>query len=203
TKNKKGKTIHIKSESIQSTNNGELRVVQPSSSSSSAGRTLDNFSVSQTGAVNYSVPLTLPKGIKDIAPIIGIGFNSQAANGIVGWGWNITGLSTITKIPATDYHDGTIDGVDFDDLDRFALDGQRLVLQSGTYGAPNSIYQTENYSNLKIIAYGTSPYGPLLGPAYFIVYYPDGSRAWYGNTGSSYGILEWAVCRREDPQGNY
>ncbi|WP_430409561.1 RHS repeat-associated core domain-containing protein [Kordia sp.] len=169
----------------------------------SSGSTPDEFAVSLSGAASYRVPLTLPPGIKDIAPSIALSFSSQAANGLAGWGWNIEGLSTITRISSTKYHDGFIDGVDFDNKDRFALDGQRLLLKSGTYGANSSEYQTENFSNVKIKAYGTSPYGSSYGPSYFIVFYPDGTRAWYGNAGSSRGRLEWALYKRQDPQGNY
>lgn len=103
----------------------------------------------------------------------------------------------------TKHHDNIIDGVDFDSKDRFALDGQRLMLKSGSYGKNGSEYQTEIYSNIKIKAYGTSPYGSSYGPSYFVVFYPDGTRAWYGNSGYSRGRLEWALYKRQDPQGNY
>ncbi|MEL0651638.1 RHS repeat-associated core domain-containing protein [Algibacter sp. TI.3.09] len=172
-------------------------------SSGTAGTTPGVFNVSLSGAATYNIPINLPPGIKDIAPNISLEFSSQAANGLAGWGWNISGLSTITRIPSTQYHDGIIDGVDFDSYDRFTLDGQRLLSKSGTYGAANSEYQTENYSNLKVKAYGTNPYGASYGPSYFIVFYPDGTRAYYGNAGSSRGRLEWALYKREDPQGNY
>lgn len=119
---------------------------------------------------------------------------------MAGWGWNISGLSTISRIPSTTFHDNIIDGVDFDNTDRFALDGQRLVLKSGTYGASGSEYQTENYSNIKVKAYGTSPYGSSFGPSYFMVYYPDGTRAYYGNGYGSRGRLEWALYKRIDPR---
>ncbi|NMH89894.1 RHS repeat-associated core domain-containing protein [Flavivirga algicola] len=170
-------------------------------SSATAGTTPGLFNVSLNGAANYAVPISLPPGIKDVAPNISLAFSSQSANGLAGWGWNIAGLSTITRIPSTLQHDGIIDAVDFDSYDRYALDGQRLLRKSGTYGAANSEYQTENYSNLKIRAYGTHPYGASYGPSYFIVFYPDGTRAYYNSIGSS--RLEWVLHKRQDPQGNY
>ena len=111
-------------------------------------------------------------------------------------------MSTISRIPATKYYDNKQDGIDFKD-DRFSIDGQRLIIKSGTYGANGSVYQTENYSNVKVVAYGNSPYGSTYGPSYFIVYYPNGTRAWYGNAGNSRSRLEWAIFRWRDPQGNY
>ncbi|MFV0248974.1 MAG: RHS repeat-associated core domain-containing protein, partial [Tenacibaculum sp.] len=167
-----------------------------------AGSTAGSLSVSLTGAANYSIPIMIPPGIKNIAPNIALSYSSQAANGLAGWGWNISGLSTISRMPATSYYDGKHDGIDFKD-DRFSIDGQRLILKTGTYGASGSVYQTENYSNIKVVAYGSSPYGSAYGPSYFIVYYPNGTRAWYGNAGNSRSRLEWAIYKWQDPQGNY
>jgi len=164
-----------------------------------AGATAGSLSVNLQGGVNYTIPVTTPSGIKDILPNIGITYNSQTANGLAGWGWNISGVSTITRIPSTKYHDGFIDPVDLDSSDRYALDGQRLLLKSGTYGDANSEYQTEKFSNLKIKAFGSH----LHSPSYFIVYYPNGSRAWYGNSGNSRSDLEWSIYKFEDPQGNF
>ena len=173
-----------------------------SMSSSSVGRTTDKLAVSLNGSVSYNVPIKLPVGIQDITPVIGLSFSSHASNGLVGWGWNISGLSSISRVPSTKYHDGSVDGVDFDSKDRFALDGQRLLLKSGIYGATNSEYETENYSNIKVRAHGTSPFGSDYGPSYFVVYYPDGSRGWYG-TGTGSGRLEWVLTRYQDSQGNF
>ena len=172
-------------------------------SSATAGSTAGSFAVSLTGAATYSIPFSLPPGIKDLVPNLGLSFSSQAGNGLAGWGWNVSGLSTISRIPSTKFHDGIIDPVDFDALDRFSINGQRLVLKRGIYGAPDSEYETENYSNVKIVGQGTSPHGSSYGPSYFIVYYPDGSRAWYGNSADSNGLLEWSLTRKEDAQGNY
>ncbi|MCG7501719.1 FG-GAP-like repeat-containing protein [Tenacibaculum sp. Mcav3-52] len=167
-----------------------------------AGSTAGSLSVSLTGGASYSIPIMIPPSIKNVAPNIAISYSSQGANGLAGWGWNISGLSTISRIPATKYYDNKHDGIDYND-DRFSIDGQRLILKSGTYGANGSIYQTENYSNIKVVAHGTSPYGVSYGPEYFIVYYPNGTRTWYGKSGNSRSRLEWAIFRSRDPQGNY
>ena len=167
------------------------------------GRVAGELMVTPTGAATYIVPIAVPPGIREVAPSIALTYNSQGGDGIAGWGWNLTGLSTISRVGATLHHDGVIDPVDFDALDRFALDGQRLLLKNtnDTYGADQTEYQTENYSNIKIIAQGSTPINGTNAPLYFVVYYPDGSRAWYGQ-GNSLGQLEWAISRWEDPQGN-
>lgn len=152
------------------------------------------LSVSSTGGANYEVPIEVPPGIKGVQPAISLGYNSQEGNGIAGYGWNINGISVITRIPSSNYHDGVIDGIDFDNLDRFALDGQRLILKSGNYGANGAIYQTENYSNIKVESKGTSTYGP----SYFIVQYPDGSKAYYGWSSDSRSPSNYAISFWED-----
>ena len=168
----------------------------------SSGKTTGTLSVSLTGAAVYAVPLTLPPGIDKVIPELALTYNSQSGDGLAGFGWNLSGLSSITRIPSTKYHDGVIDPVDFDNLDRFALDGQRLVLKSGTYGGNNAQYETENYSNLKITSHGFSNIAGVFGPSYFMVRYPDGSIAQYGisQSGAS-SHLEYALSYWQNPQG--
>jgi len=166
------------------------------------GNTPGQLDVSLTGGATYAVPISVPPGIKDVVPQIGLAYNSQAGPGQAGWGWNITGLSSISRIPETTFHDGEIDGVDFDNKDRYALDGQRLILESGTYGVDGSVYVTENYSNIKVKAFGVHRSGTTYGPLYFEVYYPNGNIATYGNYNSSTSKLSWGISRWADPQGN-
>ena len=105
-----------------------------SNSTYAVGTTPSRSEVSPTGAFTYTVPIAVPPGIQDVQPNIALTYNSQSGNGLAGWGWNISGLSSISRAASTPHHDGVVDGVNFDALDRFALDGQRLILTSGTYG---------------------------------------------------------------------
>ena len=170
-------------------------------SSPGIGETPGYLSVSLTGAATYEVPVAAPQGIKGIAPQISIRYNSQASAGVAGYGWNIGGLSVITRIASSAYHDDVIDEVDFDAIDRFALDGQRLILKSGTYGSDGAVYETENYSKLKIVSHGTSPYGANYGPEYFVVYYPDGSKAWYGSRPDTKSQTTFAISSWQNHNG--
>lgn len=165
------------------------------------GSIVADLSVSSTGGVNYSVPINVPPGLNGIQPEISLDFDSQSGNGLAGWGWNVSGISVITRIPSTLFHDNQIDPVDFDLDDRFALDGQRLIVKSGTYGASGSVYQTEQYSNLKIVAYGSGPVTGVQGPEYFKVFYPDGSIGHYGTTPNSRSHTDYAITHWENPQG--
>jgi hypothetical protein len=165
------------------------------------GETPGFLSVSLTGAATYDVPIAVPQGIKGIAPEISIRYNSQSGAGVAGYGWNLGGLSVISRIPSTQYHDNKIDAVDFDTSDRFALDGQRLIVKTGTYGGDGAVYETENYSKLKIVSHGLSPFGASYGPAYFVVYYPDGSKAWYGSQPDSKSRTTYAISSWQDHNG--
>ncbi|MBU2039152.1 MAG: hypothetical protein KKH95_08415, partial [Gammaproteobacteria bacterium] len=84
----------------------------------------------------------------------------RPSSGSMGIGWSIAGLSSISRCPTDLTRDGFIDGVDYDDNDQFCLDGQRLVLVSGTHGADGAEYRTEINGFDKIIAQGSAGNGP-------------------------------------------
>ncbi|MCF6185296.1 MAG: FG-GAP-like repeat-containing protein, partial [Bacteroidales bacterium] len=134
--------------------------------------------------------------------------NSQSGDGMLGKGWKIGGFSAITRIPATLYHDGFVDGVDFDANDRFALDGQRLIAVSGSYGAHNTEYRTENETFSKIKSYYTSGNGPLK----FFVETKSGIKMQYAYTENSRihagspnvnSVMYWLLNKVYDTKGNY
>lgn len=171
----------------------------PTGNSTEVGITEGQLSVSLTGAATYSIPIAVPPGINGIVPQVSLTYNSQGGNGTAGYGWNLSGISTITRIPSTKFHDGAIDPVDFDNLDRFALDGQRLVVKNGTtgvYGADATVYETESFSNIKITSVGSHT-GPQFGPNSFKVEYPDGTFALYQTSSPT----EWVISYWENPQG--
>lgn len=176
----------------------------PTGGSAEVGVTEGQLAISNTGGAIYTIPIAIPPGINGVVPQVKLAYNSQSGNGIAGYGWNLSGISTITRIPRTKFHDGVIGGVNFDSNDRFAFDGQRLMIKSGTigiYGSNLTIYETENFSNVKITSMGVSPLGANYGPAYFLVEYPDGSKAYYGNSIDSLSKTDWAITYWENPQG--
>ncbi len=184
---------------------GKSKITGPTASMAGGGTingaTVDNLSVSLSGGVNYSIPIAVPPGLNGVHPQIAITYDSHAGNGLAGWGWNVSGVSVITRIPSTLFHDNEMDGVDFDSRDRFALDGQRLIVKTGTYGGDGTVYQTEQYSNLKIVSYGSHPDTGVSGPSSFKVFYPDGSIGYYGNSGNSRSKTDYAITYWENPQG--
>src|SRR5690349_15177406 len=65
------------------------------------GSTAGTLRVSEGGAAEYSIPIRVPPGLGGIEPKIGLSYNSMAGNGLLGVGWNVNGLSAITRCAQT------------------------------------------------------------------------------------------------------
>ena len=164
--------------------------------------TKGELQISASGAAVYNLPIATPPSIKSVAPIINLTYSSGVRGGIAGQGWSINSISVVSHIATRRDIDGFVDGVDFDDNDKLALDGQRLLIKTGTYWANGSTYETEYKSNTRIELKieGTT--------TYFVVTTPDGSRSWYGSKGAgilqnSASINSWYIVRYEDVNGNF
>ncbi|KIQ17283.1 hypothetical protein RT99_19320 [Flavobacterium sp. MEB061] len=164
--------------------------------------TKGDLQISASGSAVYNLPIAIPPSIKNVAPVINLTYNSGARGGIAGQGWSINSISAISRIATRRDIDGFVDGVDFDDNDKLSLDGQRLLIKTGTYWANGSTYETEYKSNTKIEL-------KIEGTAtYFVVTGPDGSRSWYGSKGTgslqnSVSVNSWYIVRFEDVDGNF
>lgn len=163
------------------------------------------LNISDFGGAVYSIPILMPPGIGNMTPPIAVTYNNQAGNGVLGWGWNLSGLSSIVRTGQTDYHDGNKTSVNFVD-DRYVVDGKRLMLCSGTYGEDGSVYKTEMDEMSKIVAYSEG----YNGPSRFEVYKKDGTIWEYGGTDDSRiepqnredVVLTWLVNKISDRDGN-
>ena len=149
--------------------------------SKQVGATNGAFNVSSTGGATYQIPIFTPPGTAGMQPQISIVYNSQSGNGLLGMGWNISGLSAISRVPKNHYFDNQAGGIALDTSDRFSLDGNRL-LTTGTYGMVNSTYNTE-VENFDSIVYLTNPNN---NKPFFKVIKKDGKILEYGNTDDSY-----------------
>ena len=163
------------------------------------------LNVSDLGAAIYSIPIMMPHGIGKMTPEIAVTYNNQAGNGLLGWGWDVSGLSSIVRTGQTLYHDGAQTAVNFIN-DRFMIDGKRLMLCSGDYGGNGSVYKTELDEMSRIVSF-TDGYD---GPARFVVHKKDGTVWEYGCTDDSRVepqnknnvALMWLVNKISDPDGN-
>ncbi|WP_138479024.1 FG-GAP-like repeat-containing protein [Dyadobacter bucti] len=171
------------------------------------GSTVGTGNVSGTGASTYNITLPVPPGTNGATPAISLDYNSQrAGSGLLGYGWGISGLSFITRVPETVYHDGLAGPVELNFNDKFALDGARLMLKAGNYGADGSTYGTETENFATVTAKGVAGNGPQ----WFEMVTKDGVVMEFGKTlHSTFGkpnggtILMWALNKIQYPGGNY
>ena len=114
----------------------------------------DKVEVGPTGAATYSIPLEMPPGTNGFQPSLLINYNSQSGYGMLGIGWNVSGLSKIERGSKNFYHDETVkrNGITFTDEDQLYLDGQRLILLSGQHFREGAVYgfEVENYARVTI-----------------------------------------------------
>lgn len=168
--------------------------------------TKGEIDITAGGQLQFTLPIALPPGVKSIAPQINLSYTSGSGNGIAGYGWNITGITAISRIGKTIEKDGNVKGIQFDYSDVYSFNGQRLILKSGEYGKDGAEYITEKYSNAKIKSIGNSL--GISGPDYWEITYDDGSQALYQRTfttrqGDSRPALEYNITKWKDAQGNY
>lgn len=160
--------------------------------------------VTATGAATYSIPIQISPGTNGMQPSLALTYNSQSGDGWVGYGWTLSGLSTITRCPQNPEDDNLTFNIPirYQASDDFCLDGQKLRLLSGTSGG-NATYGTQIEGFSVITSYaGTG------GPSYFTVQTKDGRVYEYGNTADSAIVAEgtsairvWALDKVTDPNG--
>lgn len=168
-------------------------------------RTPVETTVTPFGAASARIPIRVPPGVAGLEPKLSLAYSSQAGSGILGWGWSIGGLSSITRCPQTTYQDGARASVAYTLADRFCMDGQRMVLVAGAYGADGSEYRTEVERFDKITAHS----GAGNGPARFTVRKKSGYVYEYGATADSRieaagksSARVWALDKVTDERGN-
>jgi RHS repeat-associated protein len=169
--------------------------------------------VASNGGFTYSVPIAVPPGSAGMAPSLSLEYSSHNPNGLQGLGWVLSGLPTIGRCPRTPAQDSGVRGsVNFDNQDRFCMDGQRLVAINGAYGANDTEYRTEVDGLSKIISHGVAG----TGPEWFEVHTKSGQVIEFGHTpDSAIPVVDatsgtvsatvriWAANRISDTIGNY
>lgn len=167
--------------------------------------------VGSGGDSRYSIPLAVSPGTRGMAPNLALTYSSHASEGVVGRGWAVSGSGgAISRCAQTIAQDGASRAVDYSSDDKYCLNGQRLMLVSGSsaYGSAGSEYRTELDSFAKITAVGTAS----TGPESFTVQTKDGITSYYGSTGDSRieatspnsgEVGSWLLAKVEDKYTNY
>jgi len=186
----------------------------PSTSTSSiydVGSPKGSLSVNNSGAAVYSINISAPNG-GSLTPSIGVSYNSQSGGyGLVGYGFNITGISAITRGGNDLFHDGKQSGITYTASDNFYLDGKRLILQSGTSGQNGATYTVEGDPFTKVVVHGN--YSNSTATTWFEIMTNTGMTYQYGNSPNSriayrnksgYSrIASWYINKATDKYSNY
>ena len=171
--------------------------IAPPSSGITGGATTNNtggvvgtlggeLDISLLGGAVYSIPIEVPDGLGGIKPQLNVSYNSQGRNGLLGWGWDLCGISSITRTGGNLYYDDYVSAVNYND-DRFCLDGQHLMkVSTGDYGGNGVSYRTEKDQLSKIVSYRESG---INGPSYFKVWTADGKILHYGSSTDSKALM--------------
>ena len=170
------------------------------------GALAGSFSVSDRGTANYTVPIVVPPGRDGMEPELSLHYSGGQANGSVGVGWSVDGLSSIARCPKIAATDDWPMPVQYDLSDRFCMDGKRLVLTSGQYGVPNSTYRTEidSLDRVELLASASD------GQPFFTVKKKNGRVFSYGVATNSriyrdvaaQLVRVWGLARIQDRVGN-
>lgn len=170
------------------------------------GKIGDNLEVGPNGTLNYEIPIVAPSGTGGMTPQLSLVYNSTQNDGLLGSGFELSGLSNINRAPSNLHVDGVSGYVNFSSSDKFMLDGQRLIF----YRQINSTsweYKTENNNFAQIIASG----GTLGSPASFTVKTKDGLTYEYSSntapltrsaTAGNTSIF-WLLTKVSDTKTNY
>lgn len=172
-------------------------VSRPRSGSYSVGSIPLVDGVSPTGARTYSIPVATAPGYK-LTPSVSISHNSQAGEGLVGFGWDIGGLSAIRLINKNQYYHGEFMAAVASATDAvFSLDGEPLVTNTNSAQAPYTLITARSKVLIKA-EYNTSGY-----IARFIALYPDGRRAVFGHDlNVAYNLPSYPLTEITDALGN-
>lgn len=193
-------------------NIGESLVVEPPAEGITGGHPDNNHGglpgslpgdlmVSASGGAVYSIPIALPDGVAGMTPQLALSYNSQGGNGLLGLGWNLNGLSSISRTGKTIYHDEKVEGIQFNSTDNFVLDGQRLI----AINAQKTEFRTEIETFSKITTEGQIADDPqwfkVMTKAGQILYYGNDANSRIEATGRT-TAMHWLLDKIEDRMGN-
>ncbi len=169
----------------------------PPAPTPAAGTVAGSFAVSAGGQATYTIPLVVPPGRLGMEPSLSIGYDSSAGQGSVGVGFQLQGLSAVTRCAANLSQDGYIRPVAFDDKDHVCLDGLRLVPVGGRGEVIE--YRTFPDTFSRVLGYGGKS---------FTVYTRSGHVLQYGAAANSQAmasggtVAAWWLASESDRHGN-
>gem|GEM_PF-1047915 len=173
--------------------------------SSDAVAVIDGKAAVQGGIASYSIPIQLPPGRNGMQPSVSLNYSSRGGNGIAGQGWSLaTGDSIHRCAGIWDIDRESAKNAIYTSVDKLCLNGDRLMLASGTYGQAGAVYYPERDLSTKVMQSG----GLQSSTSKFTVYYSDGRTSYFGEDTNSRELSSanvvrgWNVTRLLDVYGN-
>jgi RHS repeat-associated protein len=172
------------------------------------GKTDGAFAVTADGASSYDIPLWVSPGRGGFTPSLALSYNSRSGPGHFGVGWNLDGTSQIAHCNKNVATDQVSSIPKFAAGDALCLDGNRLLLVSGSGGDGSEYWEMESsFSRVH-------QHGDLGSSVTFEVQHRDGSVAIYGGGNATVNPpslvpvvlpkheLAWSVASERDRAGN-
>ncbi|KZN34384.1 hypothetical protein N480_22535 [Pseudoalteromonas luteoviolacea S2607] len=153
----------------------------------SLAATLGSFRVSEGGSASYTIPITLPSGIAGVTPELSLSYNSQSPQSALALGWSLNAAESIARCRQTTAQDGGFKAINYDDGDRYCLNGQRLIEiteSDQTYPDHLALYKTEIDSHIRVLRRAGER------TDFFEVHGKDGSIKTFGDTDNSRVTVE-------------
>ncbi|MDA9526132.1 hypothetical protein XI06_38815 [Bradyrhizobium sp. CCBAU 11434] len=175
------------------------RALGPVGAYSALQTSLFTFDVTGSGEAVWNMPIWAPAGRNGMAPSLSFSYRSRRAPGLLGQGFDVSGLSSITRCWRTPAQDGRYAAGPTPGLpDVFCLDGQRLVPRSTT---PSELQPEFDPGTLVRIN------GPVEAPTSFDVYRSQGEIWRYGSReacamSSQSQVKGWPLVVATKPDAN-
>ncbi|MGF1749350.1 SpvB/TcaC N-terminal domain-containing protein, partial [Vibrio cionasavignyae] len=180
--------------------------------SHASAQSLDNATISLAGQyrtsggqAGYTLPIEALPGRAGVQPELAFSYRSDRGNGTLGVGWQIRGLSAISRCGQNLLSDDQWGGVNFNNDDRYCLDGQRLIAVTGNDGGHHTEYRVKKNGYAKVVSYGSVEGAP----DYFMVWKKDGSVFEYGKHSGAKAKLpssdvtyQWLMNKQSDVTRN-
>ncbi len=173
-----------------------------------AGTIPHAFSVSSGGSATLVLPLTVVPGRAGLEPALSLTYSSDAAgsSGILGAGFSLSGVSSITRCGSDLAQDGEIRGVRHDASDNLCWSGQRLVVTGTQPGLLE--FRTFPDSFTKIVGHYASEADKPGNALSFQVFLPSGLVMALGTSEGSKPLAlggvarAWLADKVHDGRGN-
>ena len=172
-----------------------LAAIETGDEEFSVGMIPVSSATSPFGGRIYNVPIQVASGWSAV-PQISLSYNSQSGNNIAGYGWGISGLSSIELRNRNDWYDGESLHSEYDSPDAaYSLDGVPILVSST---------EVEGYDhatakgNILVRKHFTSS-GVL---SYFTVLFPDGNQGTYGYENNASYRVSYPLTELKDINGN-